>query len=168
MATGVKEISLLRLHGSLEIWPETPIPPASRYFLGVDRCNGGALKRIAYTITPYTTAIRLLGVCKTRPMAFRPASVLRTTVGSSSVGTAAGINEAGQCHAPAFEFQRTGPRIGARLRMFGRREAQGSQSLSAKRFPHKRSRSESMIGPKYDRSRLGVRFPAVPAGAWAR
>ena len=36
---------------------------SSRYFLDVDyRCNDGVSKRIAYTITPYTTVIRLLGV----------------------------------------------------------------------------------------------------------
>ena len=47
----------------LEIWPGNPDSPPSRYFLGVDyRCNDGVLKRIAYTITPYTTVIRLLGV----------------------------------------------------------------------------------------------------------
>ena len=35
----------------------------SRYFLSVDyRCNYGVLKRIAYTITPYMTVIRLLAV----------------------------------------------------------------------------------------------------------
>ena len=46
----------------LEIWPETPFS-SSRYFLDVDyRCNDGFLKRIAHTITPYTTVIRLLGV----------------------------------------------------------------------------------------------------------
>ena len=64
----------LVLHG---ISPETPgllrfgrpqayvrcIFSPSRYFLDVDyRCNDEVLKRITYTITPYTTVIRLLGV----------------------------------------------------------------------------------------------------------
>ena len=77
----------------LEIWPETPILP-SCYFLGVDyRCNDGVLKRIAYTITPYTTVIRLLGVVQNpangfpaRPLApiywrrFRYSAHLRSTL----------------------------------------------------------------------------------------
>ena len=40
-----------------------PNSPPSRYFLDVDyRCNDGFLKRITYTITPYTTVIRPFGV----------------------------------------------------------------------------------------------------------
>ena len=47
----------------LEIWPETPILLKLLFsWRRLPPCNDGVLKRIAYTITPYTTVIRLLGV----------------------------------------------------------------------------------------------------------